>query len=185
MNFIDEILKEAFKPQINMLKGRIGEWEISFILQYLNGYGKCINNVYIPYRGYMAEMDVVFIHEKGIFVIESKNYAGWIFGSIEQQKWTQCLPNREKNYFYNPIKQNRTHINALSQFIKINKNQMKSFIVFSERCQLKKVPPPTNEYTVVRVDELFQIMKKEIEKRKTIFTREEVNNLASLITKSK
>ena len=44
------------------------------------------------------------IHEKGIFVFESKNYSGWIFGSADQLNWTQSLQNGEKHHFYNPIR---------------------------------------------------------------------------------
>ena len=50
------------------------------------------------------------IHEKGIFVIESKNYSGWIFGNERDKKWTQVLANGDKNYFFNPILQNKIHI---------------------------------------------------------------------------
>ena len=34
-------------------------------------------------------------YQKSIFVLESKNYSGWIFGRAEQQKWTQCLRGGE------------------------------------------------------------------------------------------
>jgi hypothetical protein len=48
----------------------------------------------------------------GIFVIETKCYKGWLFGSEESEKWTQALYT-EKHQFYNPIQQNRGHIKAL------------------------------------------------------------------------
>lgn len=38
-------------------------------------------------------IDLLMIHEKGIFVFESKNYSGWIFGSADQLNWTQSLQN--------------------------------------------------------------------------------------------
>jgi archaellin len=54
-----------------------------------------------------------------VFVIETKNYSGRIYGSEEQQEWTQVLAGgNEKNKFYNPIKQNATHIYNLRKIIK-------------------------------------------------------------------
>lgn len=35
--------------------------------------------------GSTIELDIVMIHETGIYVFESKNYSGWIFGSEKKQ----------------------------------------------------------------------------------------------------
>lgn len=68
--------------------------------------GKILRNVYLPKdNGETSEIDVLYITQKGIFVFESKNYSGWIFGDEKGQYWTAMLPNRQKNRFYNPIKQ--------------------------------------------------------------------------------
>ena len=49
--------------------------------------GKVLRNVYIPKEdGETTEIDLLFITAKGIFVLESKNYSGWIFGSESQHK---------------------------------------------------------------------------------------------------
>ena len=48
-----------------------------------------------------SEVDVLMVHETGVYVMESKNYAGWIFGSAEQPQWTQALEGGHKNRFYN------------------------------------------------------------------------------------
>ena len=79
-----------------------------------------MRNIYVPYNGKISEIDVLLIHEKGIFVFESKNYSGWIFGGLENPQWIQCSPNKQKSRFYNTILQNKTHIKALSQFLNID-----------------------------------------------------------------
>ena len=65
---------------------------------------------------------MVFLHESGLYVIESKNYSGWIFGNEEQDHWTQCLRGKfhttQKHSFYNPLLQNETHICALMELLK-------------------------------------------------------------------
>ena len=81
------------------------------LVRFFGRKGKTLRNVYIPKdNGETSEIDVVYITQKGIFVFESKNYSGWIFGDEKDTYWTVMLPNRQKNRFYNPIKQNRTHI---------------------------------------------------------------------------
>ena len=159
--------------------GAYGEWLTEYLFgnDNLKGYSKSLHNIYVPYRGKTSEIDVLLVHEKGLFVIESRNYSGWIFGSAEQQKWTQCLNKNTKTQFYNPVKQNRTHINALSQFLQMDKTKMKSFIVFSERCELKKIPEDTEEYIVTKRDNLLRLVKKEIENRNNIFTKTEVDSI--------
>lgn len=171
--------KAKFLIKNDQNKGAYGEWLTEYLFgnNNIKGYSKSLHNIYIPYRGKTSEIDVLLVHEKGIFVIESKNYSGWIFGSVEQANWTQCLPNKDKNKFYNPIKQNRTHINALSQFLEIDKNKMTSFIVFSERCELKKVPDDTEEFIILRRQFLLKRVRQELEKREKILSKEEIDEV--------
>ena len=143
----------------------------------LDGYHKELCNVYVPYKDGTSEIDVLVLHENEIFVIESKNYSGWIFGNEKQQKWTQMLNKNTKEYFYNPIKQNKTHITALSEYLKIDKNQMKSLIVFSERCELKKVPESTEEYIIIKRDKLIQTIKNETQNKEQQFSREQIDEI--------
>lgn len=124
--------------------GEFGEYLITYALENNNigGYLKVLKNLYIPIGyGKTTEIDVVMIHRKGIFVFESKNYSGWIFGSRNDRYWTQSLKGGQKNRFYNPILQNQTHINALSRILKIDSDKFISMIIFSERCTLKKKFP--------------------------------------------
>jgi len=116
--------------------GQYGEYLTEYALgkDNLPGYRKMIHNVYVPYKGRTTEIDIVMVHERGIFILESKNYSGWVFGSAEQQKWTQSLQNGEKHQFFNPIKQNATHCKAIGEFLGIDAANIFSYIVFSTRC---------------------------------------------------
>lgn len=50
------------------------------LVKSLGRSGQILRNVYVPKaNGDTSEIDVIFITQKGIFVIESKNYSGWIF----------------------------------------------------------------------------------------------------------
>ena len=62
----------------------------------------------------VVQIDCLALGPQGIFVFESKDYSGWIYGSGGQRYWTQCLNfGQEKHQFYNPVRQNATHIAAL------------------------------------------------------------------------
>lgn len=138
--------------------GRHGERLTANELNFarLFGYsGKVLRNVYVPKdNGETSEIDVVFITRKGIFVIESKNYSGWIFGDEKSRYWTAMLPNREKNKFYNPIMQNRSHIKWLGEYLKED-IPLFSLVVFSERCELKKVSTESRDVRVIKRDRLY------------------------------
>lgn len=134
--------------------GRYGEYLIYKYLKHmeLNG-AKFLFNVYIPKgNGDTTEIDVLIICPKGIFVIESKNYSGWIFGSENSKNWYQTLPagrgRSHKEHFYNPIMQNHTHIKHLKSFLG-EQFPMRSIIVFSDRCTLKSVQITSNDISVI------------------------------------
>lgn len=60
--------------------GQFGEYSTEFALtnHNLKGHFAVLKNVYVPMKGKTTEIDLLMIHEKGIFVFESKNYSGWI-----------------------------------------------------------------------------------------------------------
>ena len=141
--------------------GQFGEYSTEFALTNNNieGSFSVLKNIYLPIQGKTTEIDLLMIHEKGIFVFESKNYSGWIFGDAEQLYWTQTLPNGEKHKFYNPIRQNRTHINALAECLDKPVSAFYSYIVFSQRCSLKSVPNDTGSVVTVRRPDMLRKLR--------------------------
>lgn len=124
--------------------GRYGEYlTYKNLRHYEQGGARFLYNLYIP-KGTerTTEIDVLMISRKGLFVFESKNYSGWIFGSENQRNWYQTLPKgrgqSHKEAFYNPIMQNRTHIKHLQALLG-EEIPMHSIITFSDRCTLKNV----------------------------------------------
>lgn len=122
--------------------GRYGEYlTYKYLKRFEENGAKFLFNIYIPKEnGETSEIDVLMISKKGLFVFESKNYSGWIFGSENQKNWCQILPaGRGRSYkerFYSPIMQNRSHIKHLKAFLG-EQIPMRSIIVFSDRCTLK------------------------------------------------
>lgn len=148
--------------------GEFGEWLTDYALSNDNlpGRLRTFKNVYVPLAGRAgqteSEIDVLLVHEKGIYVMESKNYSGWIFGSADGRQWTQSLKGGHKERFYNPIRQNRTHVRALAAALGLPEEDFHSFIVFSERCELKDVPPDTDKYVICRRHHLLREVRKDL-----------------------
>lgn len=135
-------------------KGKYGEYLTYSNLKIYENYGaRFLFNIYLPKNnGELSEIDVLMICSKGLFVIESKNYSGWIFGSELQKYWHQILPKgsrkSQKNQFYNPIMQNHSHIKYLKSFLGMQL-PTQSIIAFSDRCTLKSVQVDSLDVSVV------------------------------------
>lgn len=146
----------------NEVVGEIGEFYTGIGLTFANlfGYkGRSIKNLYLPKtNGNTTELDMIYITKKGIFVFESKNYSGWIFGNENDREWTASLANGNKNRFYNPVLQNKTHIETLQGLI--GKGiPLFSIIVFSDRCTLKKIVVNQSQVKVINRIELVNTIK--------------------------
>ena len=124
--------------------GKHGEYLVYHNLEHLVYDGsKFLFNVVIPREnGKTTELDVVLLSPKGVFVIESKNYKGWIFGDENQKQWIQTFKNGKssvtKEKFYNPIMQNKTHVKYLKDLIGMQ-YPIYSIIAFSDKSLFKDV----------------------------------------------
>ena len=162
-------------------KGQFGEYLTDYALSNdnIDGMFVLLKNVYVPRQNTSAEIDLLIIHEKGIFVFESKNYGGWIFGNREQLNWTQCFQGGKKYHFYNPIRQNDTHIKALARFLNQPASAFVSYIIFSERCELKNVPPNTEDVVIVRRPEMLKDLRCRLNDLPVIYSFAEIEAMAS------
>lgn len=120
------------------IKGFIGEKSIAIRLNRLNPNKYfIINNLVLEVNGKTSQIDHVVISDFGIFVIETKNYKGWIMGGEHSDYWTQLIFKR-KERFYNPIRQNRGHIVALKQCLpEFSKVSYVPIVVFSTDADIK------------------------------------------------
>lgn len=100
-----------------------------------------LNNVTIPFQDGTTQIDHILVSTKGIFVIETKNYSGWIFGDEKSKQWMQVL-YRVKSRFQNPIHQNFLHVKAVQQLLDfLPKEQVHSVVVFTGNGQFKTSIP--------------------------------------------
>lgn len=101
---------------------------------------KCYHDILVPYSTRTAQIDHVVISEFGIFVIETKNMAGKIYGSSADKTWTHVLGSK-KYQFLNPLKQNYSHILALANYLNLGTSLFISIVVFWGDCRFRTVMP--------------------------------------------
>lgn len=157
---VDIILDQIFDAEWQGRRGeKLTERDLNWV-KLFGRSGKVLRNVYVP-KGdsQTSEIDVLFITQKGIFVIESKNYSGWIFGSEADQNWTVSFQGGRKERFYNPILQNRSHITWLNRYL-ADATPLFSIVVFSERCQLKKVTVESDDVRVIKRDRVYATVRE-------------------------
>jgi ribosomal protein L37AE/L43A len=124
-------------------KGWFGEMVLHLFLKFkLNSF------IYIALRdivlptddGTTTQIDHILVSRYGVFVIETKNYNGWIYGDAHQRQWTQVF-YRKKFQFQNPVHQNYKHIMTLVENTRIPVEYFKSVIAFSGRAKFKTEMP--------------------------------------------
>jgi restriction system protein len=100
-----------------------------------------VNNVTIPTSKGTTQIDHVIVSRYGVFVVETKNMTGWIFGDEKSPQWTQSIFGK-KYKFQNPLHQNYRHTKALSEFLGIDHSKFMSVVMFWGECEFKTPLPP-------------------------------------------
>lgn len=177
--WMDKILDNIFDDAwVGKHGEKLTERELKFA-RLMGKKGKILRNIYLPKEnGETSEVDVVYITQKGIIVFESKNYSGWIFGDEKNKNWTASLPNGQKNQFYNPIMQNRTHMKWMAGFVG-EEIPLFSVIVFSERCELKKVTVVSEDIKVIKRDYTYAAVRDIWEKHPDALSDDKIEELYS------
>lgn len=153
------------------VRGMLGEFQINTCARLSldqNQYA-LIPDVTIPVAEGTSQIDHLIISEYGIFVIETKNMAGWIYGSEHDQKWMQVL-YRYKKRFPNPIRQNYSHVCAISELLDVPREKIFPIVVFAGDATFKTTMPDC----VFRHGEYISYIKS---KTRKLFTRKEVLDL--------
>lgn len=162
--------------------GKYGEYLTYRCLRpYENKGAKFLFNCYLPRdNGDTTEIDVLMIYKSGLYVFESKNYSGWIFGNERGKTWTQTLPQgrrSHKEHFLNPVMQNKLHIKWLKSLLQDESIPIHSVIVFSERCTLKKVDISSQDVAVIKRDRVNKTVSIIDSKTTTMLTSDRVTEL--------
>lgn len=155
--------------------GDMGEYLVYSQLEKVKGYKKILANVYLSSKSKITEIDIIMLHETGIYVFEVKNYSGKIYGNENTTNWQRYYYNK-KSTFYNPIKQNNNHIACLQKFLG-NDYTYRSYIVFGKRCELKKITYDKQKTRVIRRDDFKKYINNDTKKLDKVLTIAEINTI--------
>lgn len=162
------------------LKGAFGELIVKSRLKRLNGRNyKILNNVIIQKGNYSSQIDHIIVSNYGIFVVETKNFKGWIFGHEKSEYWTHILFKR-KYQFRNPVKQVWGHINSLKRIL--DNSSVISFypiVVFTGSGKLKKI---TSNIPVIKINKLLRYIKSN--SKEEVLTDDKVLEIVKIISSS-
>lgn len=115
--------------------GDVGEKVVARRLKKLPDEYYYFNGMYLQSGNYSTQIDHVVVSIYGIFVIETKNYKGNIYGDEKAEEWTQIIMHN-RYPFQNPIKQNRGHVYCLMRLLNLPKEYFIPIVVFTPRCNL-------------------------------------------------
>ena len=128
-------------------KGVVGEFVVNLSSNFLLDKEKyhLIKNVTLPTENGSTQIDHIIVSEFGVFVVETKNMKGWIFGSQNQKEWTQKIYKYSRK-FQNPLHQNYKHVKTLESLLGLNGKHVHSVVVFVGDSTFKTEMPENVTY---------------------------------------
>lgn len=180
-------LKKKYEEEMKK-RGTEGETATAYYLNKVKGFKKLVFNVYLPKSferdADTVEVDIIMIHEKGIFVVENKNYNGSIYGGEEDWKWSLISKNRKKYLFYNPIKQNQSHIKYVKKILKDTVGDhipYSSVITFNEGACLKDIKIYSEDILVTNSTKVRRLLKKRLRFRQKVLSRKQIEEISVIL----
>lgn len=156
------------------IKGILGEKTVAGILKTLpEAKYRILNDIMLETKYGTTQIDHIVVSVYGIFVIETKNYKGWITGSEYGEMWTKNVYGK-KYTFRNPLKQNYAHVMALSEKLDRPKDYFVPIVVFSVNSDIKVKTNTPVVYTV----QLRRVIKQYQNK---VFEEEQVAEIVNQI----
>lgn len=154
-------------------RGKRGEQRVFSILKRLPDEYYIWNDIVLQRNGYSVQIDHVVISPYGIFVIETKNYTGWIYGNDTSDLWTKNMYGY-RYHFGNPVKQNHSHVKALANLFCMSENSFIPIVVFLHGADLRCNTQSTVIYAGQLLDEIYSHNQQ-------VMTLADVQRLASVL----
>jgi hypothetical protein len=116
-----------------------------------------MNHVTLRMDDGTTQVDHILVSRFGVFVIETKDYSGWIYAKESDANWTS-VHYRLKYKFQNPVRQNFRHVLAVQNLLDfVPRGAVKSVVVFCGSAEFKTEVPAG----VVHVNELVEYLKRD------------------------
>jgi len=120
-----------------------------------------MNHVTIRMDDGTTQVDHILISRFGVFVMETKDYKGWIFANATHETWTQVL-FRLRFKFQNPIFQNKRHVRAVQGLLDfLPPEAIRSVVVFTGEAEFK-TETPQGVFTISRLVGYLRTQTEEV-----------------------
>jgi len=133
--------------QSPIFKGFIGELAVRLLIRVFldRKTYHALHDVTLPTHDGTTQIDHILVSPYGIFVLETKNLRGWIYGRPQDATWTQKI-YRKSYRFQNPLRQNYKHVKTLEELLKLPPTHFHSCVVFVGDSTFKTPMPPEVTY---------------------------------------
>ena len=156
-------------------KGIFGEFQVNLAtrLSLPRAEYHLIRNVTLPSGNGTTQIDHIIVSRYGVFVVETKNMKGWIFGNPDQKTWTQKI-YKHSNKFQNPLHQNYKHVKTLEEQLSLPETAIHSVVVFVGSSTFKTKMPEN----ITHVGGYIRHIKS---KRECLLTQVEIDEIIGAI----
>lgn len=131
-----------FTPKYSSRAEAIGDWGEKMVSSFLEDLDcedyRVYNDLLVRNGNYTTQVDHIVISRYGVFVLETKNVHGKVYGGGNAEFWKQYLPDTgykrygftQEHQFRNPIWQNDGHIKTLRRLVFGNDIPIYGIVVF-------------------------------------------------------
>ncbi|MDO5844293.1 MAG: nuclease-related domain-containing protein [Methanocorpusculum sp.] len=157
------------EKSLSKIAGANGEKELFFCLlkfsEKLEGTSLISNSSLYVSEGQKkwSEIDLVMIHNSGIYVFENKYLSGTLTGKINDRLWMKSSDTIIT--IQNPIAQNKKHLRVLADYLDLPENFFKSVIVFSDNCDISGCPKSSTDYIVTHLSDLSKTLEGHVHEK--------------------
>ena len=159
-------------------KGYYGEYLVfSRLYQSVSGTCKILMNLNVPATASQStEIDLVMIHETGLYVFEIKHYKGTIYGKYGDEQWTQYFRTVKNSHFNSPVYQNNYHIQALQKLVP--NVPVHSFIVFTnDSVELKVTDWESTGVVICKLQNLKYYLDRKISSVNSLMSIDKIDEI--------
>lgn len=179
--------EETYYQPYTDFVGKVGELNtaacIDVACHRAGRHYRILQNVYVPTKYGTSEIDVLLLHETGIYVFESKNLSGSIYGEKRYSQWLRYKRNSEfPDRFPNPVQQNEGHIKALCRFLNIREGRVPiyNYVVFGNKANIEHVEFVSTA-SIISLYSLESQILKSLDSLRPIFPSETIERWHSML----
>lgn len=160
-------------------KGLYGENKTINYIRYVTDDDNILHDVNITdAQGHTAQIDVVVLDYTGIYVVEVKNFANnakvYLTNSKDVKLYYKIKyqPSQEEA-MYNPVWQNRTHINHLSSYLNLSTSYFVNIVSIADGEYVDYISDHSN-VTVTYAYNIVNVLQSKMNRRRNVLNETDI-----------